>query len=102
MHFDRSAVQSKSLNSFPINDLRLELFFDEIEDSQVDPAAKATIEGEPLTEFFGQVSPATTIFDDVLESAENGEVVDCDIVSLHRTQMFDPIIKFFCPLHGER
>jgi hypothetical protein len=56
MHFDRSAVQSKSLNSFPINDLRLEFFFDAVENAEVNPVPKATIEGAPLAECFRQVS----------------------------------------------
>ena len=44
MNFDVSAVQCKNFNSFSVNDLRLEFFLDEVEDSDFDPVSKSPID----------------------------------------------------------
>jgi len=65
MHLDISAVQCKSLHPFYINGLRLELLFDAIENSPLRPIAKAAVNAIPVTEFFGQIAPTTTVFRNV-------------------------------------
>ena len=67
MNFDVGTIQSKHLNPFDTNGLRLEHFFDLVEDAFVDPVTKAAVDAIPVAELFGQGSPFTTVFGDVLQ-----------------------------------
>ena len=66
MDLDIGAVQSKRRKFFLVNDLRLKVSFNTVEDSLVDPASKTLIDGVPFSEVLGQLSPLATIFGNVL------------------------------------
>ena len=89
MHFDASAAQCKNFNSFFVNDLRLEFFFDEIEDSDSNPVSESPINSGPFTKFFGQCSP-------------KGKMVDHDVAALLRKQMFDTFVLCVWIAHDGR
>ena len=84
MNLDVSAVQCKRCQFFPVNDLRLKVFFDTVEDSFVDLAAKTLIDGVPVPEVPGKGSPLATVFGDVLRGAEKCDIRDGYIATLFR------------------
>jgi hypothetical protein len=102
MNFDVSAVQRKCLNPCYINDLRLEFFFDAVENSFVNPSTKTLIDRVPFAKVFGQGSPATAVFVDVLQGSKKSEILNDYITSLPRQQMFDTPVLFLCQFHKER
>ena len=102
MNLDVSAVQCKNCNSFSVNDLRLELLFSEVEDSDFDPVSKSPIDGGPFSEFFGQCSPCTSVFGDVVQGSPKGKRVDHDVAALLRKQMFDTFVLGVGIVHDER
>ena len=63
MNFDISAVQCKDFNSFFINDLRLEFFFDAVEDSDGDPISESPIDGVPVVKIFVRIPWARLAMD---------------------------------------
>ena len=84
MNLDVGTVHCKRRKFFPVNDLLLKIVFNAVEDSLVDPAAKTLIDGVPFPEVFGQGTPFTPIFGDVLQDAKKGKVSDCHIATLLR------------------
>jgi hypothetical protein len=72
----------------------LEFFFDTVENSFGNPPAKTLIDGVPLPEVFGNGSPATAIFVDVLQGSKKSEIFDDNIASLPRQQMSDTLVLF--------
>ena len=102
MHLDVSAVQRKHFNSFFVNDLHLEFFFDAIEDSDVDPVSESPIDGGPFPEFFGQCSPSTSVFTNVVQGSPKSAVVDFNIAALLRKKMFDTFVLGVWIVHDGR
>ena len=102
MNFDVGAVQCKCLNPFDINGVRLEFFFDTVEDSGRNPIAKSPVNGEPVPEFFGQRSPSATVFGHVLQGTKEGKVVHLNIAALRRQQVSDTCVLLRGKDHDER
>jgi hypothetical protein len=91
MNFDVGTVQGKSRKFYSVNDLRLKIFFDAVEDALVDPATKTLIDGAPFSEVLGDGTPFTPVFGDVLQGAKKGEIVYLHIATLPGKQVFDAI-----------
>ena len=90
---------ASTLTPFFVNGLRLEFFFDAVEDSDGDPISESPIDGGPFSEFFGQGSPSATVFCDVVQGSPKGEMIDNHIAALLRKQLFDTFNVFLSPFH---
>lgn len=102
MNLDVGAVQCKRHQFFSVNDLRLKILFDAVENAFVDPSPKTLIDGGPLPEVFGQGSPFAPVFGNVLQGLQKKEILYFHIATLNRQQVVDAVILFLRPFHKER
>jgi hypothetical protein len=77
----------------------LQGFFDTVEDTMLCPVTKAAVDRIPVAEFFGQGSPSTTVFVDILQGLKKAEIVNLYITALLRKQMPKTLHVLLCPFH---
>ena len=99
MNFDITAICHKCLNHFGVNDLRLGMFFDTIEDANIDPVAKTVVNTVPVAKLFGQSSPFTSIFGDGVQGLKKRKIVNFNIAALFGLQMLNTFYVLGCSFH---
>gem|GEM_PF-2207814 len=99
MNFDMATIQHRCFNSFGVDDLRFEMFFDTIENANIDPVAKTVVNTVPVAELFRQGLPFTSVFSDGVQGLKKRKIINFNIASLFGKQVLYPFDVFLCPFH---